>query len=168
MLENGIEIKDLLSSINTTIFDIESVDIAVVDEEQVIERLKEVQKAIDETLRYNRPADLPESLAWSGSSDNDYEFNQYVFDGSMSLQDHKRAAKLADEAAALKKDLEDYDGRIAIIDKLEEPKRSYQLGVLMTIMENKYGISVVLTNDHIDNRVMALYNRASSLRNFDD
>lgn len=75
MLKKGQEIKYLLSSINATIFDIESVEIAVVDEKKLIERLKDVQKTIDETLKYNRPADLPESMAWSDSSDPDYEFD---------------------------------------------------------------------------------------------
>lgn len=169
MLENGTEIKELLNSISADVLDIDSLEIAEVNEERLVEKLKEVRRVIDETLKYNKPTKLPDGMAWSSSSDNDYEFNSYVFDGSMSLQDHKRAAKLADETAALEKNINIYNQRIEVIDEgLSEPKRSIELGKIMTELENQYGISQISSNAHISPRVMTLYDRASSLRNFDD
>lgn len=168
MLEKGPEIKDLLSSINATIFDIESVEIAVVNEEKLIERLKEVQKTIEETLRYNKPAELPESMAWSDSSDPDYEFDPFVFDGTMSLKDHKRAAELAAAAMELEEDIIKYNERTEKIDTIMEPQRSLQLAGVMTELENKYEISQLTANDHVDDRIMSIYDKASSLRHLED
>lgn len=169
MLENGTEIKKLLNSISADVLDIDSLEIAEVNEERLVEKLKEVRRVIDETLKYNKPADLPNGMAWSGSSDNDYEFNQYVFDGTMSLQDHKRAAKLAKESEKLEFNISVYDKQIDVIDVgISEPQRTLQLSMLMTQLENEYGISQISSNAHIDPRVITLYERASSLRNFDD
>lgn len=168
MLVNEPKIKELLKSISSDISDIDSVDIAEINEAKVIEKLKEVKQVINETLKYNKPATLLEEQSWSNSADNEYGFDPFVFDGTMSIHDYKKAADRAAAVVELEHELEDYDIEIDSLDRLSEPGRSLRLARVMTEMENKYGISVRLSNKHIDSRIMTIYNRASSLRNFDD
>lgn len=85
----------------------------------------------------------------------------------MSLKDHKRAAELA-AANELEADIVKYDERVEKIDKILEPQRSLQLAGVMTELESKFDISQLTSNNHVDDRIISIYDKASELRHLED
>lgn len=61
--------------------------------DEVIELLEKAKTSIEESLRSSRPDNLPKDIAWCENVNPEYEFDPFVFDGSMSVQDFKKAQK---------------------------------------------------------------------------
>lgn len=61
--------------------------------DEVVNHLETALSVINETVRNPRPYNLPQNMSWSEKFfDPDNEFNPFVYDGSMSPEDFKRAA----------------------------------------------------------------------------
>lgn len=77
--------------------------------DRVLELLHQAKEVMTDTARNPRPANLPKDIPWSEKFyDPDEEFDPYVYDGSMSPEDHEtmlanfkrdRAAGLNDDHA---------------------------------------------------------------------
>lgn len=171
MLSKDSEIKELLQSISESITRIDGDELATVNEVAVIEKLRAVDSLLKETLRYKRPAELPEELPWSSTpADVDLEFNPLVFDGSMSIEDHERATEqlLGQEQTEIISDVvSQFEKRIDENESWKEPQRSIRLGQFMTELEQRFSIQQLLPNEHVNPEIMHLYLKISDLRNFD-
>lgn len=64
---------------------------AYFDYDLVIEQLENTKKLIQESERCPKPKDLPKNMIWSERYYNpDEEIDPYVFDGTMSIEDHEK------------------------------------------------------------------------------
>jgi hypothetical protein len=62
--------------------------------DEVIKHLEAALNVINETSRNPRPDNIPLTMPWSEKFfDPDNEFNPYVFNGSMSIEDFERASE---------------------------------------------------------------------------
>lgn len=69
------------------------------DYDTVIELLKSTLKHMDGTLRFSRPEDLPKDVPWSEIPYSpDDEFDPFVFDGSMSINDYEMHERMEQDA----------------------------------------------------------------------
>lgn len=68
--------------------------------DRVIEMLENTIVEIEASLRCKRPENLPEDIPWSESTNPEWVFDPYVYDGTMTIEDFEKA-----QAATLK-DLE--------------------------------------------------------------
>lgn len=90
-MELNKKTTECLQSIQKQLNSIKNDDSAKFDEILFLEKLKEAEAILNDSLRILRPADLPEDLAWNEKPYNpDEDFDPFVYDGSLSPEDFKK------------------------------------------------------------------------------
>jgi hypothetical protein len=68
------------------------------DYDDVISLLEQADALVEESARCPRPDNLPLDMPWSERMDDDEDFNPFVFDGTMSIDDHERMHELMEQS----------------------------------------------------------------------
>jgi hypothetical protein len=92
------EICNRISNINQVFSDPDIKSHFAYDE--VIELLEKAYDTINVSVRIPRPDHIPHNISWSEKCyDPEHNFDPYVYDGSMSVEDYERAANACFEDA---------------------------------------------------------------------
>lgn len=57
----------------------------------VVDLLEKTKEKVETSLRCLRPGNIPDDIAWCEMTNTDYEFDPFVYDGSMSIDDFEKA-----------------------------------------------------------------------------